>query len=89
MDFRLQLFDPKAFGFEHREQAVGSDDPLMLMESMPAGQTRVYVENVMASYWIYRRMFGEGGRAQDPLPGSIATADLALASSVVDQKFAK
>jgi soluble lytic murein transglycosylase-like protein len=58
------------------EQTVGSDDPLLLMESMPAGQTRVYVENVMASYWIYRRMFGEGGRAQDPLPGSAATADL-------------
>ena len=56
------------------QQAIGSDDPLLLMESMPAGQTRVYVENVMASYWIYRRMFGEGERAQDALAGSWATA---------------
>ena len=59
------------------QQAVGSDDPLLLMESMPAGQTRVYVETVMASYWIYRRMFGEGERAQDALAGSFATADAA------------
>jgi len=57
------------------QQAIGTDDPLLLMESMPAGQTRVYVENVMASYWIYRRMFGEGERAQDALAGSWATAD--------------
>ena len=57
------------------QQMVGADDPLLLMESMPAGQTRVYVENVMASYWIYRRMFGEGARAMDALAGSTATAD--------------
>jgi soluble lytic murein transglycosylase len=55
------------------QQQVGSDDPLLVMESMPSGQTRVYVESVMASYWIYRRMFGEG--AQEALAGSWATAD--------------
>ena len=58
-----------------RTQRMVGDDPLLLMESMPAGQTRVYVENVMASYWIYRRMFGEGARAMDALAGSTATAD--------------
>jgi len=47
------------------EQLVGDDDALMLIESLPAGQTRAYVEKVMASYWIYRRMFGEGGRSLD------------------------
>ncbi len=57
------------------QQALRSDDPLLLMETMPSGQTRVYVENVMASYWIYRRMFGEGGRVEDALAGSLATAD--------------
>jgi soluble lytic murein transglycosylase-like protein len=60
-------------------QMVGPEDPLLLMESMPAGQTRVYVETVMASYWIYRRMFGEGARAMDALAGSVATADSAAA----------
>ena len=53
-----------------RTQAqLGTDDPLLLMESMPAGQTRVYVETVMASYWIYRRMFGEHDTVDAPPPG--------------------
>jgi soluble lytic murein transglycosylase-like protein len=47
------------------EQAVGDDDPLLLMESMPAGETRAYVERVMANYWIYRRIFGQTSRSID------------------------
>lgn len=47
------------------QQTVGDDDPLLIMESMPAGETRAYVERVMANYWIYRRMFGETSRSID------------------------
>ncbi len=47
------------------QQLMGDDDPLMLMETMPAPETRAYVEKVMAAYWIYRRMFGESNRAID------------------------
>ena len=60
------------------QQLVGGDDPLMLIESLPAGETRAYVEKVMANYWIYGRMFGQnsrsldsvaaGGRAVEPRP---------------------
>lgn len=57
------------------QRQVGVDDPLLLMESMPSGQTRVYVESVMASYWIYRRMFGEPGPGPTGLAGSWATLD--------------
>ena len=46
---------------------VGDDDPLLLMESMPAGETRTYVERVMANYWIYRRIFGQTSHSIDAL----------------------
>lgn len=34
-------------------------DLLMLIESLPALETRAYVERVMAGYWLYRRQFGQ------------------------------
>ena len=38
---------------------MGADsDSLMLVESMPAAQTRDYVQRVMAYYWTYRQIFG-------------------------------
>ena len=33
-------------------------DTLLLVESLPALETRDYVEKVMAAYWTYRRKFG-------------------------------
>ena len=36
----------------------GDADSLMLVESMPAAQTRDYVQRVMAYYWTYRQIFG-------------------------------
>ena len=36
----------------------GDADSLMLVESMPSGQTRDYVQRVMAYYWTYRQIFG-------------------------------
>ena len=39
---------------------MGADsDSLMLVESMPSGQTRDYVQRVMAYYWTYRQIFGQ------------------------------
>jgi soluble lytic murein transglycosylase-like protein len=38
---------------------MGSNaDSLMMIESLPAQETRNYVERVMANYWLYRRQFG-------------------------------
>lgn len=36
-----------------------TSDPLMLIECLPAAETRNYVERVMAAYWSYRRMWGQ------------------------------
>ena len=35
------------------------DDALMLLESLPARETRFYVKNVITNFWIYKRQFGE------------------------------
>jgi soluble lytic murein transglycosylase-like protein len=49
-------------------ERVGRDaDPLMLIESLPAKETREYVEKVMAGYWIYRRQFGQDTPSLDAL----------------------
>lgn len=55
----------------------GADD-LLLIESIPAFETRAYVQKVMAGYWTYRRLFGEGTRSLDALAGGAAQADARL-----------
>ncbi len=57
------------------EQLVGDNDALMLIESLPAPETRAYVQKVMAGYWIYRRLFGEGGRSLDAVAGGAGIID--------------
>jgi len=40
-------------------RSLGSDsDALLMMEFIPVAQTRVYVEQVAANYWIYRHSKG-------------------------------
>lgn len=49
-------------------ERVGRDaDPLLLIESLPAKETREYVEKVMTGYWIYRRQFGQDTPSLDAL----------------------
>ena len=38
---------------EHR------NDPLLFLESIPARETRGYIERVAANYWIYQDRLGE------------------------------
>ncbi|MBX7248256.1 MAG: lytic transglycosylase domain-containing protein [Caulobacteraceae bacterium] len=46
------------------EQRLPKDaDVLLFMESIPVPQTRVYIEEVMAAYWIYRQLLGEEPRS--------------------------
>jgi soluble lytic murein transglycosylase-like protein len=63
----LAAYDSGPGGLQKALTRVGDGDPLMLMESLPYGETRAYVEKVMANYWIYRRMFGEQNRSVDAL----------------------
>jgi soluble lytic murein transglycosylase-like protein len=57
---------------------VGEDDPLLLIECLPALETRNYVEKVMAAYWTYKRMFGEETRTLDALAGGAKRVDAHL-----------
>lgn len=54
--------------------AGGMSDPLMVIECLPAQETRDYVEKVVAGYWIYRRIFGADSPTLD-LVASGRTAD--------------
>lgn len=58
---------------------LGSDfDPLMLIESLPAQETRNYVEKVMAGYWTYRNIFGGETRTLDALARGAKIVDARL-----------
>lgn len=57
---------------------VGEDDPLLMIECLPALETRNYVEKVMAAYWTYKRMFGEEPRTLDALAGGARRIDAQL-----------
>jgi soluble lytic murein transglycosylase-like protein len=59
------------------QQSTGDGDALMVIESMPAAQTRDYVERVMAAYWIYRRVFGESSRSIDMIASGANHTDMA------------
>ena len=58
---------------------LGADcDSLLLIESLPAQETRNYVEKVMASYWTYRRLMGAETRTLDAVASGARTVDFRL-----------
>ncbi|WP_395671139.1 lytic transglycosylase domain-containing protein [Phenylobacterium sp.] len=58
---------------------VGEDaDPLLVIESLPAQETRDYVEKVMAAYWSYKRMWGQETKTLDALAGGARIIDARL-----------
>lgn len=49
-------------------QMLGADvDSLLLMECLPAQETRTYVQRVLAGYWTYRKMWGQASPSLDAL----------------------
>ena len=54
-------------GAAQKARERGGNDPLMQIETLPAKETREYVERVMAGYWLYRRQFGESTPSLDAL----------------------
>ncbi|HEX6860108.1 MAG TPA: lytic transglycosylase domain-containing protein [Caulobacteraceae bacterium] len=55
---------------------VGPDaDSLTLIESLPARETRNYVEQVMTAYWTYRKKFGGETRTLDALALGLPRVD--------------
>lgn len=57
---------------------VGEDDPLLLIECLPALETRDYVEKVMTGYWTYKHMFGEQTKTLDALAGGAKRIEASL-----------
>ncbi len=39
--------------------ASANDDPLLFIESLPSHETRLFIERIMASYWIYQNRLGQ------------------------------
>jgi soluble lytic murein transglycosylase-like protein len=59
-------------------QRIGEDDSLLLIECLPALETRNYVEKVMAAYWTYKRIFGEETKSLDAIAGGAKRIDYRL-----------
>ncbi|HEV2531730.1 lytic transglycosylase domain-containing protein [Phenylobacterium sp.] len=61
-------------------QAIGADsaDDLLLIESIPAFETRAYVQKVVAGYWTYRQLFGQDSRTLDALAAGARDVDARL-----------
>ena len=74
----LAAYDSGPGGLQKALTRVGDGDPLMLMESLPYGETRAYVEKVMANYWIYRRLFGQPVHSVDALASGEPRINLAM-----------
>jgi soluble lytic murein transglycosylase-like protein len=41
------------------------DDPLLFIESLPSRETRLFIERVMANYWIYQNRLGQSTATLD------------------------
>ena len=48
---------------EWKARNIGNNDPLLFVESIPFGQTRHYVMQVMTNYWIYSELAGTANRS--------------------------
>jgi hypothetical protein len=46
---------------------AATDDPLLFIETIPYGETRDFIERVLANYWIYRNRFGQPAPSLDAL----------------------
>jgi len=44
-----------------------NNDPLLFIEVLPAKETRIYIERVMANFWIYNARFGREHKSLDAL----------------------
>ncbi|MDX1401722.1 MAG: transglycosylase SLT domain-containing protein, partial [Kiloniellales bacterium] len=49
--------------WERRVKA--DDDPLYFIESLPSRETRLFIERVLANFWIYRQRLGQETPSRD------------------------
>ena len=53
------------------KKQIGTEDPLLFLESIPSKETRSFVERIIVNYWIYRNLMGQPLASLD----SVATGD--------------
>ena len=53
------------------KKQIGTEDPLLFLESIPSRETRSFVERIVVNYWIYRNLMGQPLASLD----SVATGD--------------
>lgn len=59
-------------------ERCSASDPLLLIECLPAEETRDYVEKVMTAYWSYKKLWGQETRTLDALAGGARLIDARL-----------
>ena len=64
------------------EQFGADCDVLLLIESLPAQETRDYVEKVVAGYWGYRKLFGATSNTLDALATGARAVDIRMDAKV-------
>ncbi len=52
-----------------RRRSDFGDDPLLFIETIPARETRIYVERVLTNFWIYRNRLGQPTPSLDMVAG--------------------
>ncbi|MBC6981805.1 lytic transglycosylase domain-containing protein [Caulobacter sp. 17J80-11] len=77
----LRVMDPA--------KQLGPDaDVLTFIESIQVPQTRVYVEEVMAAYWAYRRIMGQDTKSLDAVAAGAKRVDMRLDTQGAPQPLA-
>ncbi|MBX7147242.1 MAG: lytic transglycosylase domain-containing protein [Alphaproteobacteria bacterium] len=54
---------------EWKEAGIYQSDPLLFIEQIPYGETRVYVQKVLANFWIYQERLGQTPASLDSVLG--------------------
>ena len=62
-----------------------SKDPLMFIESIPARETRDFVERVLSNLWMYRERLGQSAPSLD----AIAAGELPLYKALDPSQLAE
>jgi soluble lytic murein transglycosylase-like protein len=67
-------------------QAGFNADPLLFIESVPAGESRIFTERVLTNYWIYRQRLGQPTPDLDALAAGQWPTYTALDSTEPDSR---
>lgn len=53
--------------YKWQKKVKYGNDPLMFIEAIPSRQTRIYIERVLANFWVYNARFGQPSESLEGL----------------------